>query len=92
MFFEELNISMSPSPIQIDAEDDRFLLDATPIDLFDAWLFAAADASLSLSAWNSAATDEKSWAYTAYLAALDREEQAALVLATRVRRCTSGSS
>jgi hypothetical protein len=56
-------------------------LDADPIDLWDAWLFAEADASLALEAWTCAATDEKAMAYAAYKAALNREEQAALVLA-----------
>jgi hypothetical protein len=50
------------------------------IDLWDAWLFAAADASLALGDWRGAADADKSAAYTAYRAALDREEQAAVVL------------
>jgi hypothetical protein len=50
------------------------------IDLWDAWLFAEADASLALGNWSWAADAEKSDAYAAYRAALDREEQAAVVL------------
>jgi hypothetical protein len=50
------------------------------IDLWDAWLYAAADASLALGDWRCAADADKSAAYTAYRAALDREEQAAVVL------------
>jgi hypothetical protein len=50
------------------------------IDLWDAWLFAAADASLALADWSCAPDADKSDAYAAYRAALDREEQAALVL------------
>jgi hypothetical protein len=50
------------------------------IDLWDAWLFAAADASLALGDWRCAADADKPAAYTAYRAALDREEQAAVVL------------
>jgi hypothetical protein len=50
------------------------------IDLWDAWLFAAADATLALGDWSCAADPDKSDACAAYRAALDREEQAALVL------------
>ena len=54
--------------------------EARLIDLWDAWLFAAADATLALGDWSCAADAGKSDAYAAYRAALDREEQAALVL------------
>jgi len=54
-------------------------------DLFDAWLFAEADATLALAGWRSASRAEKSDAHAAYLAALDREAHAADVLAQRVR-------
>jgi hypothetical protein len=57
--------------------------EARLIDLWDAWLFAAADASLALGDWTCAADAEKSDAYSAYQAALDREEQAAVVLERR---------
>lgn len=55
-----------------------------PADLYDAWLFAAADETLALEAWRSAIVGERGDAYAAYLAALDREEQAALRLRLRV--------
>jgi hypothetical protein len=55
------------------------------IDLWDAWLSAEADASLALGDWSCAPDVEKSDAYTSYRAALDREEQAALVL----ERCSA---
>jgi hypothetical protein len=58
--------------------------DAKPIDLWGAWLFAAADSSLMLQAWSVAAPEDRVRAYVGYRAALDREEHAALVLATRV--------
>ena len=48
-----------------------------PADLFDAWLFAEAEATLAIEAWRSAPTDAKRDAYTAYVAALDRETCAA---------------
>jgi hypothetical protein len=50
------------------------------IDLWDAWLFAEADASVALRDWSCAPDADKSAAYAAYRAALDREEQAAAVL------------
>ena len=48
------------------------------IDLYDAWLFAAADATLALASWHTALDGERGDAYAAYVAALDREEHAAL--------------
>jgi hypothetical protein len=58
--------------------------DAKPIDLWGAWLLAAADSSLMLRAWSLAAPDDRLRAYAGYRAALDREEHAALVLAKRL--------
>ena len=55
-----------------------------PAALFDAWLFAEADATLALAAWRFAASDHKAGAYTAYRAALDREAQAARMLELRL--------
>ena len=55
--------------------------DMRPIDLWDAWLFAEAEASLMLYAWLAAPTAEKASRHTGYRAALDREEHAARVLA-----------
>ena len=55
-----------------------------PAALFDAWLFAEADATLALAAWRSAASDDKAAAYAAYRAALDREAQAARTLELRL--------
>ena len=55
-----------------------------PIDLYDAWLFAEAEASLALGAWRAAAQTAKADAYATYRAALDREDQAARVLALRL--------
>jgi hypothetical protein len=61
------------------------VLDAEPIDLWDAWQFAATEATLKLRIWSTAPNAEKGQAHTAYLAALDREEHAALVLGNRLR-------
>ena len=55
-----------------------------PAALFDAWLFAEADATLALAAWRYAASDDKAAAYAAYRAALDREAQAARTLELRL--------
>jgi hypothetical protein len=59
--------------------------DQHPIVLWEAWLFATADASLALATWMHAADGHKASAYWSYAAALDREEQAARVLALCVR-------
>lgn len=56
-----------------------------PVVCWEAWLFAAADASLALASWTHAAEGDKASAYASYAAALDREEQAAHVLELRVR-------
>jgi hypothetical protein len=57
---------------------------ATKMDLWDAWAFAAVECALALEAWTSAPHAEKELGYRSYLAALDREEQAAAVLARAV--------
>jgi hypothetical protein len=55
-----------------------------PAALFDAWLFAEADATLALAAWGSAPSDDKAAACATYRAALDREAQAAQTLQLRL--------
>jgi len=55
-----------------------------PADLFDAWMFAEADATLAIAAWRAAPSEEKGDAHAAYIAALDRETQAARLLALRL--------
>ena len=66
----------------------RRVIGPKPADLYDAWLFAAADATLALAAWRSACSGERGDAYAAYVAALDREEQAAARFGTRLRKAT----
>jgi protein-disulfide isomerase len=44
---------------------------------YDAWRFAADEAADALHAWQAGARDARGATYTAYRAALDREEQAA---------------
>jgi hypothetical protein len=55
-----------------------------PAALFDAWLFAEADATLALAAWSCAASDDKAATYATYRAALDREAEAARTLELRL--------
>jgi len=55
-----------------------------PVEYHDAWTFAAVESALALEAWLSAPPGEKEFGYNAYLASLDREEQAAHALAERV--------
>lgn len=69
------------SALSIAAVDRLEPLHAKPIDLWDAWLFAAAEASLALATWTRAVDADKASAHATYVAALDREEQAARVLA-----------
>jgi hypothetical protein len=70
---------MSATPTA--AADALEALEAKPIDLWDAWLFAEAEASLALATWTHAADADKARTYATYAAALDHEEQAAGVLA-----------
>ena len=55
-----------------------------PADLVDAWMFAEADATLAMAAWRAAPSEEKGDAHAAYVAALDRETEAASLLAVRL--------
>ena len=60
-------------------------------EVFDAWVFAARDADLTLGAWSASPSDHRVDAYVAYRAALDREERAAQVLgAAAARGCRHG--
>jgi hypothetical protein len=53
-------------------------------DLWDAWRFAAVESALALKDWMIAAREEKELGYDAYLACLDREEEASIAVAERV--------
>jgi hypothetical protein len=53
-------------------------------DLFDAWIFAESDATLALANWRAAPSERKADAYAAYVAAVDREAQAASLLEFRL--------
>ena len=56
------------------------LLRLHPLELFDAWMQAELDASITLARWRDAEDGAKGDAHAAYLAALDREAHAADVL------------
>ena len=58
---------------------------STPGALFDDWLIAETETSLALEAWRAASPFSKPRAHASYVAALDREEHAAAVLASRLR-------
>jgi hypothetical protein len=60
------------------------LLELDPFELFDAWLQAEHDASITLARWRDAARGGKGDAHAGYLAALDRESHAADVLHRRL--------
>jgi hypothetical protein len=68
------------------------LSDSEPplLEIWDAWAFAEIDAEFALKRWWDAADGERASAYAAYQAALDREAQAAAVLAMQTR-LTSGT-
>ena len=84
-FFESSDTPISPPIAVRGARRGLDLSRLRPADLFDAWLFAETDATLALGAWQAAPRSDKPGAHAAYLAALDREQHAALVLETRVR-------
>jgi hypothetical protein len=75
---------MSASPRSLRRLARLSLTRVRPAELFDAWMFAETDASLALAAWREARSEEKADAHAAYLAALDREAQAAMTLQLRL--------
>jgi hypothetical protein len=60
------------------------LLRLDPLELFDAWMQAEHDASMTLARWRDAEDGAKGDAHAVYLAALDREAHAVDVLRRRV--------
>jgi hypothetical protein len=63
----------------------RRAFDMEPLELWDAWQYAATEATLKLRIWCTAPNESKEQAHATYVAALDREEQAARVLAYRLQ-------
>jgi hypothetical protein len=58
--------------------------DARTRAYWDAWACAAAESGMALQAWMSAERPDRKRGYHAYVACLDREEQAAAVLMERI--------
>ncbi|MFL5896332.1 MAG: hypothetical protein ACJ76Z_14625 [Thermoleophilaceae bacterium] len=54
------------------------------IELWDAWLFAELDAEAALKRWWDSSGSERTDAFAAYAAALEREESAAHALQARL--------
>ena len=76
---------MTPTAIPTRIQLRRLaLFRLDPFELFDAWLQAELDASISLARWRDADDGARGDAHAAYLAALDREAHAADVLRRRV--------
>jgi hypothetical protein len=71
---------MTPSPATTLRPATR------PEDIFDAWVFAAHDATEALRAWIAALPRDRAAAHAVYRAALDREESAAVALKAASRR------
>ena len=71
-------------PLLMSAAGRRVQEDIPAIELWDAWVFAEVETDLALDTWYRADHEGKRNAYAAYVAALDREEQAANTLALRL--------
>ncbi|MEA2294776.1 MAG: hypothetical protein QOE86_2415 [Solirubrobacteraceae bacterium] len=82
--FDSSSVTTTTAPATRPSRWSFDLFGSRPADLFDAWLFAEADATLALGAWQSAEDQDKPDAYAAYVAALDREAHAAAVLERRL--------
>jgi hypothetical protein len=76
--------TLEKDPLLMSAASRRRLIHTPAIELWDAWVFAEVECDLALESWYRAGDDDKRGAYAAYLAALDREEQAATSLAERL--------
>jgi hypothetical protein len=61
------------------------------VEVWDAWAFAEIDAEFALKRWWEADDAERANAYAGYLAALERETQAAAVLEAELREDSQSS-
>jgi hypothetical protein len=78
-------ISDNPAPPPTPGVLARFSVrPVSPAALYDDWLIAETEATLALAAWRAARPAAKPWAHASYLAALDREQDAALMLEDRL--------
>lgn len=57
---------------------------ARRIDFWDAWRYAQAEVDVAFHEWGTASVEDQGDLYAAYRAALDREQQAAAMLAFAV--------
>ncbi|HKR98784.1 MAG TPA: hypothetical protein VJU79_04640, partial [Candidatus Dormibacteraeota bacterium] len=71
------NATLERDPLLMSAATRRWACKTEAIELWDAWVFAEVESELALESWFSATQNDKPRAYGAYVAALDREEQAA---------------
>jgi hypothetical protein len=78
---DDTDVPQTPASPLVDAGAARPYDREHRGELWDAWLFAEAEAGLALSAWCAAGRAHKAPAYAFYAAALAREAQAASVLA-----------
>jgi hypothetical protein len=76
--------TLEKDPLLMSAATRRWTYETPAIELWDAWVFAEVESELALEAWFSAHPDDKAQAYGSYVAALDREQQAAATLAERL--------
>jgi hypothetical protein len=76
--------TLEKDPLLMSAASRRRLTRTPAIELWDAWVFAEVECDLALESWYRAADEDKRNTFAAYVAALDREEQAAESLATRL--------
>lgn len=72
---------MSITTPSSDTSSYAFVDRELELELWDAWVFAAGDATRALRDWEHAGAEDRAPAFFAYQAALDREQQAAAVLA-----------
>jgi hypothetical protein len=76
--------ALLPNPLSWTSPTRTWSSEPPTMELWDAWVFAEVDSELTLRRWWDASPEERSAAFSAYGAALDREEQAAAVLAERL--------
>jgi hypothetical protein len=79
-------MGLFPSPSHGDQPQFDMGIDMPPFghcmasEIWEAWLIAEAEVELAYREWAAASSAERGDRYAAYLAALDREGQAAVVL------------
>jgi len=83
-------MGLFPSPSHRDRPHVDTVIDMPPFgrcttsDIWEAWLFAQAEVELAYREWAAASPAERGERHAGYRAALDREDQAAVVLKAAV--------